>query len=71
MADDDNTVDFKSFFAHALGKETFLSIDRVENESKDLYGNFKAGQWGNFPVFFRFHKNLEGKFDRLDIGQDK
>ncbi|MCS4304020.1 MULTISPECIES: hypothetical protein [Chryseobacterium] len=71
MTDDGNKVDFKSFFANALGKEVFLSIDRVENDGKDIYGNFKAGQWGTFPVFFRFHKNTEGKFDRLDIGQDK
>ncbi|SHL11872.1 hypothetical protein [Chryseobacterium contaminans] len=71
MTDDGNKVDFKSFFVNALGKELFLSIDRVENEGKDIHGNFKAGQWGTFPVFFKFHKNSEGKFDRLDIGQDK
>lgn len=71
MTDDGNKVDFKSFFANALGKEIFLSIDHVENEGKEIHGNFKAGQWGTFPVFFRFHKNAEGQFDRLDIGQDK
>lgn len=71
MTDDGNRVDFKSFFSNALGKEMFLSIDRVENEGKDIHGNFKAGQWGTFPVFFKFHKNAEGKFERLDIGQDK
>lgn len=71
MTDDGHKMDFKSFFANALGKELFLSIDRVENDGKDIHGNFKAGQWGTFPVFFRFHKNTEGKFDRLDIGQDK
>lgn len=71
MTDDGHTVDFKSFFSNALGKEMFLSIDRVENEGKDIYGNFKAGQWGTFPVFFKFHKNPEGKFERLDIGQSK
>lgn len=69
MTDDGNTVNFKSFFSNALGKELFLSIDRVENNGKDIYGNFKAGQWGTFPVFFKFHKNSEGKFERLDIGQ--
>ncbi|MGG7438469.1 hypothetical protein ACQ7CU_10320 [Chryseobacterium arthrosphaerae] len=69
MTDDGNTVDFKSFFSNALGKESFLSIDRVENNGQDLYGKFNAGKWGTFPVFFKFHKNPEGKFDRLDIGQ--
>lgn len=71
MTDDGNDVDFKSFFAKALGNEKFLSIDKVENDGKDVYGNFKAGQWGTFKVFFKFHQNEEGKFDRLDIGQAK
>ncbi|WP_245707099.1 hypothetical protein [Epilithonimonas hungarica] len=69
MTDDGNKVDFKSFFAKALGEEKFLSIDKVENDGKDVYGNFKAGKWGTFRVFFKFHQNTEGKFDRLDIGQ--
>lgn len=71
MTDDGNKVDFKSFFGKALGNEKFLTIDKVENEGKDVYGNFKAGQWGTFKVFFKFHLNAEGKFDRLDIGQSR
>ena len=71
MTDDGNKVDFKSFFAKALGTEKFLTIDKVENGGKDVYGNFKAGQWGTFKVFFKFHLNKDGKFDRLDIGQSR
>lgn len=71
MTDDGNRVDFKKFFAKALGLEKFLTIDRVENDGKDIYGNFKAGQWGTFTVFFKFHQNADGKFDRLDICQGK
>lgn len=71
MTDDGNTIDFRSFFSNALGKEKFLSIDEVENDSKDIYGNFEAGKWGTFRTFFKFHKNNDGKFDRLDIGQAK
>ena len=59
MTDDGNKVDFKNFFAKALGTEKFLTIDKVENDGKDIYGNFKAGQWGTFPVFFKFHQNEE------------
>lgn len=69
MTDDGNKIDFKSFFSKALGTEKFLTIDKVENNGKDIYGNFKAGNWGVFKVFFKFHQNSEGKFDRLDIGQ--
>ncbi len=71
MTDDGSRIDFKNFFEKALGTEHFMSIDKVENEGKDVYGNFKAGQWGSFKVFFKFHKNENGKFDRLDIGQAK
>lgn len=70
FTDDGKTLDFKSFFDNAIDKkEKFLSIDAVENNSKDIYGNFFAGQWGTFRVYFKFHVNAEGKFDRLDIGQ--
>ncbi len=69
MTDDGNTIDFKNFFSKALGTEKFLTIDKVENDGKDIYGNFKAGNWGTFKVFFKFHQNADGKFDRLDIGQ--
>ncbi|ULT42170.1 hypothetical protein KRR40_00435 [Niabella defluvii] len=69
MTDDGNTVDFKRFFEKALGVEKFLTIDKVENDGKNIYGNFRAGQWGTFKVFFKFRLNTNGKFDRLDIGQ--
>ncbi|MBZ4191291.1 hypothetical protein [Niabella beijingensis] len=69
MTDDGNAVDFRSFFSGALGNEKFLSIDTVENEGRDVYGNFEAGRWGRFRVFFKFHQDAAGKFDRLDIGQ--
>lgn len=71
MTDDGNPRDFNDFVENACGHEKYLSIDKVENEGKDIYGNFKAGQWGTFPVFFKFHQNAEGKFYRLDIGQAK
>lgn len=70
MTDDGNVVDFKKFFSKALGPEIFVSIDKVENNDKDIYGDFKAGQWGTFRVFFKFHQNAQGKFHRLDIGQE-
>lgn len=71
MTDDGNPRNFQSFVKEACGKEIFLTIDTVENDGKDIKGNFKAGNWGTFPVFFKFHQNSNGKFDRLDIGQAK
>ena len=71
FTDDGRTLNFKSFFDNAFNKkERFLSIDRVENDGKAIYGNFYAGQWGTFNVYFRFHQAPDGKFDRLDIGQE-
>lgn len=72
FTDDGRTLGFKSFFDNAFDKkEKFLSIDKVEHEGKDIYGNFYAGQWGTFKVFFKFHINADGKINRLDIGQGK
>lgn len=70
FTDDGRTLDFKSFFDNAFShKEKFLTIDKIENGGKDITGNFFAGQWGTFRVFFKFHINADGKFNRLDIGQ--
>ena len=49
FTDDGNTLDFKPFFENAFNhKEKFLSIDKIENNGKNLEGNFFAGQWGTF-----------------------
>lgn len=70
FTDDGRTLDFKSFFDNAFNhKEKFLDIHKVENNGKDIYGNFYAGQWGTFSVYFKFHQNSDGKLNRLDIGQ--
>lgn len=70
FTDDRRTLGFKAFFDNAFDrKEKFLSVDKVENEGKDIYGSFYAGQWGTFKVYFKFHQNTDEKFNRLDIGQ--
>jgi len=70
FTDDGRTLNFKSFFDNAFDKkEKFLNIDHIENNGQDIYGNFNAGQWGTFRVYFKFRQNTQGKFDRLDIGQ--
>jgi len=70
FTDDGNTKDFKPFFDNAFNhEEKFLSLDKVENDGKDLTGDFYAGQWGTFKVYFNFTLNDEGQISRLDIGQ--
>lgn len=70
FTDDGRTLGLKSFFDNAFEKkEKFLTIVKVENDGKIIYGNFYAGQWGTFNVFFKFTVNKEGKITRLDIGQ--
>jgi hypothetical protein len=70
FTDDGREMNFKSFFDNAFDKkEKFLSIDKIENNGKDIYGNFYAGQWRTFKVFFKFKENEAGKFSRIDIGQ--
>lgn len=72
FTDDGNQLNLKSFFDNAFNhKEKFLSIDKMENDGKNLEGNFFAGQWGTFRTYFNFHINNDGKIERLDIGQTK
>lgn len=72
FTDDGNKMDFKRFFDNAFNhKEKFLTIDKIDNEGKKITGDFFAGQWGTFKVFFKFHINSEGKINQLDIGQVK
>ncbi|MDN5289216.1 MAG: hypothetical protein JWR38_5490 [Mucilaginibacter sp.] len=69
LFDDGNKMNLKSFFEKALGHERFTSIDKVENNSLDVYGKFHSDQWGDFKTYFRFVINADGKISRLDIGQ--
>lgn len=70
FTDDGRTLNFKSFFENAFSKkEKFLSIDEVANDGRNIIGNFYAGQWGTFRVFFNFHLNADNKISQLDIGQ--
>ncbi|MPS73449.1 MAG: SDR family NAD(P)-dependent oxidoreductase [Chryseobacterium sp.] len=61
--------DFMKFSTEAIGKERFISIDKVENNSMDIYGKFHSDTWGDFKTYFKFRIDEDGKFDRLQIGQ--
>lgn len=69
LYDDGSPRDFQKFVKEACGHERFTSIDKVENNGKDIYGNFHTDSWGDFRTYFKFHFNTEGKISRLDIGQ--
>jgi len=69
LFDDGHKMNFKNFFEKALGHERFTSIDKVENNSLDIYGKFHSDQWGDFKTYFKFKVNTDGKISRLDIGQ--
>jgi len=71
LYDDGNLRNFQSFVKEACGHERFTSIEKVENEGKDITGNFHTESWGDFKTYFKFSINAEGKFNRLDIGQAK
>lgn len=70
FTDDGNKKDFDAFLENAFNhKERFLTLDKIEDGGMHLAGDFYAGQWGTFHVFFTFHENGDGKFSRIDIGQ--
>ncbi|WP_342084375.1 hypothetical protein [Dyadobacter sp. OTU695] len=70
LYDDGNPRNFPGFVKEACGHEKFITVDRVENEGKDIFGNFPTEKWGDFRTYFKFHFDASGKVDRLDIGQD-
>ena len=69
LFDDGNPRDLDAFSSQAIGEERFISFDKVENDGKDVFGQFHTEKWGNFKTYFKFSINEEGKIDRLDIGQ--
>lgn len=69
LYDDGNPRDFLKFVKDACGHEKFTSIDKVENNGLDIFGNFHTESWGDFKTYFKFQINSEGKINRLDIGQ--
>lgn len=69
LYDDGNTRDLQRFVYDACGHEKFTSIDKVDNNGLDIYGQFHTDSWGNFRTYFKFHINNEGKITKLEIGQ--
>jgi len=70
FSDDGNEKDFKAFFDNAFNyQEKFISLDTIEKGGKNIEGDFFAGQWGTFKVYFDFTLNSSDKIERLDIGQ--
>jgi len=66
---DSSPRDLSKFTEDAFGHERFTSIDRVENDGLDLFGEFHSHQWGDFRTYFKFQVSAEEKIKRLDIGQ--
>jgi hypothetical protein len=52
----------------AIGRERFTSIDLVENNGRDITGQFHSEEWGDFRTYFRFQLSLACRIQRLDIG---
>jgi predicted GNAT superfamily acetyltransferase len=71
LFDDDHPRDFMKFVKEACGHEKFTSIDKVEGNGLDIYGDFHTERWGDFKTYFKFQINTDEKIYRLDIGQAK
>ena len=68
LYDDGSPRDLKNFTDDAFGHERFTSIDRVDNDGLDLFGEFHSDQWGDFRTYFKFQLSPRKKIKRLDIG---
>ena len=66
--------DLAAFTDEAPVQEQFTKIHQVGNEGLDVFGDFgdfHSDQWGDFPVYFKFHLNEDQKINRREIGQSK
>lgn len=62
---------FKVYSDIILGNEKFVTIDKVKNGGKEIYGRYKTGQWGVFNLLLKFHQKKDGKFNRLDLKMEQ
>jgi hypothetical protein len=69
LFDDGRPRSLEGFANSAVGHERFTSIERVENDGCDVYGEFHSDQWGDFKTYFKFQLTTDKKIRRLDIGQ--
>lgn len=68
LLDDGNPRDFEKFSTE-IGAEYFTSIDKVENDGKDIFGHFHSDTWGDFKTYFKFSIDKNEKIAKLEIGQ--
>lgn len=69
LFDDGQNRDFRQFTKEAIGNERFVSIDKVEDGGKSIYGHFHSNVWGDFKTYFKFSLNKDNKINRLEIGK--
>jgi hypothetical protein len=69
LFDDGAPRDLAAFTEESLGHERFTKIHRIANEGLDVFGDFHSDQWGDFPVYFKFHLDEDRKITRMEIGQ--
>ncbi|AXK65061.1 nuclear transport factor 2 family protein [Burkholderia sp. IDO3] len=69
LYDDGRPRDLHAFNRDAIGAERFTTIDRVDNDGLDVYGEFHSDRWGTFRTYFKFQVDGAGRIIRLDIGQ--
>jgi hypothetical protein len=69
LYDDGCPRSLERFTREALGRDRFLSIDRIANDGLYIEGDFSSVQSGNFRIYFNFELNDSGKIRRLDIGR--
>lgn len=69
LFDDGNPGNSQKFVKDACRMEKCTCIEKVENDGKDITGNFHTKSWGYFKTYFRFHIDMEGNITRLDVEQ--
>jgi hypothetical protein len=69
LYDDGSPRDLKRYTEEAIGRERFLSIDRVANDGLYIEGEFHSDQAGTYRCYFNFELTHSGRIRRLDVGR--
>lgn len=58
-----------NFTRDNIGTMQFTSIDRVDNDGRDVYGTLRVRDEGNVHAYFKFRLDAAAMCSRLDIGR--
>lgn len=60
-----------NFTRDHIGSMHFISIERVDNDGRDVYGVLKVREEENIRAYFKFRLDAAAMCSRLDVGRQE